>query len=622
MLGDQCVERRIAFGQQPVAPAFGTVDSGDVLAVGVAGLLDDRANPDNRLGVFAQVFGQKLHLPLACAVGAHAQGLLDLIGQVFRQVQALAQHGAKCDQARGQRQHVERLALEFAASGRKSLGAGAAFAARRIVGRCIARCIARRECAIIVVCVYVWSFSCHRQKDSLLNIVIDSTSTAAASVEHDADALGQLAERVLAECKKAGASQAEVDASTSHGLNVNVRMGEVETIEHTRDRGLHVTVYFGQRKGSASTADLAPASIAATVAYACAIARHTEADPAAGLADPADLATVFPALDLDHPWALTAEAAIELAVEAEAAGRALDARITNSDGASVSTGGGVSVYANSLGFCGVERGTRHSLSCSLIADSGNGMQRDYWYTTARAAADLQSASAVGRRAAERALARLDARQLSTRRCPVLLNPEIARSLIGHLVGAVSGGALYRKASFLVDSVGSALFPPWFEVREEPHLKRGLGSAAFDGDGVATRASALIERGVLARYVLSSYSARRLGLTTTGNAGGVHNLQVQSGEHDVEALLRRMGRGLLVTELMGQGVNLLTGDYSRGAAGFWVEDGALAYPVEEIVIAGNLREMFAGIEAVGSDVDRRGSIHTGSILLGELTVAGE
>lgn len=436
------------------------------------------------------------------------------------------------------------------------------------------------------------------------------------------DRLADLATDVLARCRAAGASQAEVGIDDDRGINVNVRMGEVETIEHTRDRGLSLTVYFGRRKGSASTADLAPASIAATLEYACAIARHTEEDPCAGLADPARMARDFPDLDLWHPWALSPERAIELGIECEAAGRALDPRIGNSDGAGVSSGESLSVYANSHGFVGRERATHHSVSCALIAEDEAGMQRDYWYTSARGADDLEDVRAVGRRAAERTLRRLGARRLSTRECPVLFAPELARGLVGHLVGAASGGALYRRASFLLDAAGTRLFPDWFSIREEPHLPRGFGSCAFDSEGVATAANDLVLGGVLQRYVLGSYSARKLGLESTGNAGGVHNLRVATNAGTLDSMLREMGSGLLVTELMGQGVNTVTGDYSRGAAGFWIERGEMAFPVEEITIAGNLRRMFAGIAAVGSEVDRRSHILTGPILVERMTVAGE
>ena len=440
------------------------------------------------------------------------------------------------------------------------------------------------------------------------------------------DMLAGIAARLLERCRAGGASQAEVSCSEEHGLNVNVRMGAVETVESTRDRGIAVTVYFGHRKGSASTADLREESLASTVEQACAIARHTEDDPAAGLADAALMAALpadgrFPEFDAWHPWALEAEHALDLALACEAAGRESDARIENSDGASVGSSESLSVYANSHGFIGRDRSTQHTIGCALIAGRGEGMQRDGWYTTALAAEDLEPATAVGRRAAERAASRLQPRTVATGEMPVLFAAEVARSLVGHLLGAISGGALYRKASFLVDSAGTQLFPDWFAIDELPFLHRGFRSAAFDAEGVATRESPLVRAGVLERYVLGSYSARKLGLQTTANAGGVHNLQVAANAGGFDALLRGMGRGLLVTELMGQGVNAVTGDYSRGAAGFWIEDGQPAYPVDGITIAGNLRRMFGAIEAVGTDVDPRSHIRVGSILVGRMTVAG-
>ena len=438
--------------------------------------------------------------------------------------------------------------------------------------------------------------------------------------------LASLAEDVIRRARAAGASQAEVAASIDTGLNVNVRLGEVETAEHTRDRGFGLTVYFGQRKGSASTADLNPDSIQATIDQACAIARYTEEDPAAGLADAALMATDFPDLDLWHPWAIDTAGAIALGQRIEDAGRT-HAGISNSDGASVQMGESLSVYANSHGFVGRERGTRHSISLSLIAGDEAGMQRDYWYDSVRDAAKFMDARALGDKAAQRTLARLGARSLSTRQCPVLFAPELARGLIGHLVSAVSGGALYRRASFLLDQVGQPVMPAWMNIVERPRLIGGQASGAFDAEGVATRDSALVEGGVLARYVLGSYSARKLGLVTTANAGGIHNLIVDAGSVDGErsdfaGMLARLGTGLLVTELMGQGVSTTTGDYSRGAAGFWVENGRIAYPVEEITIAANLRDMFRGIVAVGTDVDSRSHLLTGSILLERMTVAGE
>jgi PmbA protein len=436
------------------------------------------------------------------------------------------------------------------------------------------------------------------------------------------DALSELSQRLLDRARACGATQAEVSCSEESGLSVNVRMGEVETVESTRDRGISVTVYFGKRKGSASTADLREESLDSTVEQACAIARHTEDDDAAGLAEKDLMATDLREFDSWHPWVIDADRAIDLALASEQAGRESDPRIENSDGASVGTGESISVYANSHGFVGRERSTQHSLSCALIAGRGDAMQRDGWYTIGLSADDLESAATVGRKAAQRAVSRLQPRQIATGEYPVLFAAEMARSLIGHLLGAVSGGALYRRASFLVDSAGKQLFPAWFAVDELPFLPRGFRSASFDAEGVATREAPLVKDGVLQRYILGSYSARKLGLQTTANAGGVHNLQVEANAGDFESMLRGMGRGLLVTELMGQGVNNVTGDYSRGAAGFWVENGQLQYPVDGITIAGNLKSMFTAIEAVGSDVDPRSHVRTGSILVGRMTVAGD
>ena len=441
--------------------------------------------------------------------------------------------------------------------------------------------------------------------------------TSLARLDH----LSDLSARLLDMARAGGASQAEVSCNEERGLNVNVRMGEVETVESTRDRGIAVTVYFGQRKGSASTADLREDSLQATVDQACAIARYTEDDEAAGLAEAEGMAREFPDLDLWHPWEIDADRAVDLALACEAAGRDADARIRNSDGASVGTGESVSVYANSHGFIGRERSTHHSLGCALIAGEGDGMQRDGWYTTGLSGQDLDDPKSVGRRAAERTVARLQPRSVPTGQYPVLYSAEVARSLIGHLLGAVSGGALYRRASFLLDHAGQQIFPEWFSIEELPRLRRGLRSGSFDAEGTATRDSMLVQAGVLERYVLGSYSARKLGLKTTANAGGVHNLKVSTNADGLDTLLSGMTRGLLVTELMGQGVNPVTGDYSRGAGGFWVENGQLAYPVDNVTVAGNLKDMFRSIEAVGTDVDRRSHITMGSVLLGRMMVAG-
>jgi PmbA protein len=449
---------------------------------------------------------------------------------------------------------------------------------------------------------------------------LDVPLAAEASTTRIAE-LSALAAGLIDRARARGADQAEVVLNESRGLNVGVRMGDVETVEYTRDRGLSLTVYFNQRKASASSADLSPASLEATLDQACAIARHTEADPYAGLGDAGRMATEFPDLDLWHPWALDADAAVELGIACETAGRDVDPRIGNSEGASVSSGEQIAVYANSHGFVGGERGTHHSISCSLIAGQGDGMQRDYWYTTALSASDLEAPETVGRRAAERAVRRLDPRPPPTGSFPVLFSAEMSRSLIGHLLGAVAGGAQYREASFLLGAMGERIFPDWFSLHERPHLRRGLNSANFDGEGVATLDSDLVRDGMLTRYVLGSYSARRLGLESTGNAGGVHNLIASPGRDDLPTLLRGMRRGLYVTELMGQGVNAVTGDYSRGAAGFWVENGEFAYPVDEATIAGNLRQVFLALEAVGSEIDPRSHVRVGPMLIGAMTVAG-
>jgi PmbA protein len=428
----------------------------------------------------------------------------------------------------------------------------------------------------------------------------------------------------LKRAKELGATQAEADVSLQKGLTTTVRLGEVETVEYQRDRGMGVTVYFGQRKGSASTADLSPRAVAETVEKACDIARYTAADDCAGLADPAELARDIPDLDLDHPWALAPEEAVELARVCEAAGRVVDARITNSEGASVGSHRGVRVYGNSHGFLAGYPSTSHSVSCVLLAQTGDDMQRDYWYSSARDARDLETAEEIGRKAGERAVQRLGARKLSTQKASVLYAPEVARGLIGHFLSAVRGSSQYRKSSFLLGASGKEVFPSFLELRERPHIRKALGSSPFDGEGVATRDRELVKDGVLQGYVLGSYSARKLGLKTTGNAGGTHNLLVESktGGVEIGALMKQLGTGLLVTELMGQGVNGVTGDYSRGASGFWVENGVPAYPVHEITIAGNLKEMYKNIAAIGTDVDVRGGVRVGSILISEMTIAGD
>jgi len=439
-----------------------------------------------------------------------------------------------------------------------------------------------------------------------------------------AEQLTDLVSFALEEARRQGASQSEVDASVSRGLSVSVRLGEVDTVEYQRDRGLAVTVYFGKRKGSASTADLAPGAVLETVGKACAIARYTAEDPYAGLIEPEALARDIPDLDLDHPWDLSPERAIEIARDCEAAGLGVDPRIRNSEGGSVGSQRHGGVYGNSLGFLAGYSSTSHSVSCSLIAEAGGEMQRDHWYTVARDAADLEDGARVGRIAGERALARLGARRLTTRKAPVAFTPDVARGLVGHFIGAIRGTSQYRKASFLLDAAGSQVFPAFLQMHERPHLPKGLASSPFDQEGAATRDRELIRDGVLDGYVLGSYSARRLGLKTTGNAGGIHNLIVAASDGGLgaEAFLARLDTGLLVTELMGQGVNGVTGDYSRGASGFWVERGAIQHPVHEVTVAGNLKRMYLDIAAVGSDTDARGTVRTPSLLVSEMTIAGE
>ena len=435
--------------------------------------------------------------------------------------------------------------------------------------------------------------------------------------------LESIIERALDEARARGASQAEAAVSQDTGLSVGVRLGEVETLEHQRDRSMGITVYFGQRKGSASTADFSPDAVRATVAKACSIARFTAEDACSGLADAALMARAPASLDLAHPWNITADRAIEIAKSCEAAALAFDPRINNSEGASLGTHQGLHVYGNTHGFVGGYPTTSHTLSCVVLAGTGEEMQRDYWYSSSRDWHELEPAEAIGRESARRTIARLGPRRLSTRRAPVLLVPEIARGLIGHFTGAIRGSSQYRQSSFLLNSAGQQVFPRGFSIAERPHIPKAMGSAPFDDEGVATRDRELVADGILTGYILSSYSARKLGLETTGNAGGAHNLLVKpSLAGGMDAMLSRLGTGLLVTELMGQGVNMVTGDYSRGAAGFWVENGSVQYPVAEITIAGNLRDMLLGIAAVGDDVDTRGGTRVGSILLPEMTIAGD
>ncbi len=441
------------------------------------------------------------------------------------------------------------------------------------------------------------------------------------ATEKEQAALAAVAEQVLQLAKAQGASAAEAAVSEESGLSVNVRLGEVETIEFNKDKGLGITVYFGQRKGTASSADFSSAALEDAVRAACSIATFTAEDPYAGLADAERMATEIPDLDLYYPWDLTPEAAIAQAKVCEDAARSYDAKISNSEGASLSSHAGTRVYANSHGFIGSYSTSRHSISCSVIAEDEKGMQRDYWYSVARDGKDLEAAVEVGKKTAARTLQRLGGRRIDTCKVPVLFAADVAGSLVSHMITAIRGGNLYRESSFLLNKLGEQIFPEFVHIHERPHMKKELGSAPYDSEGVATYARDLVRDGVLQGYVLDSYSARKLKMESTGNAGGVHNVLIEPGELDQQGLLREMGTGLLVTELLGMGVNTVTGDYSRGAAGFWVENGVIAYPVDEITIASNLSDMFMQLQAVGSDVDYRSNIKCGSLLIDAMTVAG-
>jgi PmbA protein len=439
---------------------------------------------------------------------------------------------------------------------------------------------------------------------------------------HALPGLREKVERIIEEARRQGASASEVSVSMEQGLSTTVRQGEVETVEFNRDQGFGITLYVGQSKGSASTTGSGDAAIRETVAAALAIAKHASEDEFAGLADATLMARELPDLDLYHPWSITPEQAIEQALSCEGAAFAVDQRIRNADGTSLNTHQGCRAYGNSNGFIGGYCSTRHSLSCVMIAESEGQMQRDYFYDVNRIGEALLDPQTIGRRAAERAVRRLGARPVPTCEVPVLFAPELATGLFGHFIAAISGGNLYRKASYLEDALGQTLFPEWLSLDERPHIPRALGSATYDGDGLATYAKPFVENGRLLSYVLSTYSGRKLGMPSTANAGGVHNLFVSHGNEDQAALIRRMGRGLLVTELMGQGLNLVTGDYSRGAGGYWVENGEIQFPVQEVTIAGNLRDMFRQIVAVGCDVETRSNVRSGSVLIERMMVAGK
>ncbi len=439
--------------------------------------------------------------------------------------------------------------------------------------------------------------------------------------------LEEITQQILDEARRQGATAAEAESSVEDGYSTTVRMGEVETIEHHRDRGMGVTVYFEQRKGTASSSDFSTASIRSAVRAACDIARYTEEDSYAGLADPEQLATEFPDLELEHFWEVGVEESAEVAMACEQAALERDSRIVNSEGGSVSSHRSIRVYGNSHGFLASHSGTSHGISCSVVAresssTDSSAMQRDYWHSSACDPELLESPEEIGRVAAQRTVDRLGARKVGSCQAPVLFAAPVASGLLGHLLAAIRGGSIYRKASFLVDRLGEPLFPQFVTISEHPYLKWGAASAAFDSEGAATRDNEFVRDGVLSSYLLNSYSGRRLGMETTGNGGGVRNLRISHGELNLAGLLKEMGEGFLVTELMGQGVNTITGDYSRGAAGFWVKGGEIAYPVEEVTIAGKLQEMFSQLVAVGSDRDRRGNIQSGSILLERMSIAGE
>ncbi len=438
---------------------------------------------------------------------------------------------------------------------------------------------------------------------------------------HTSETLRQIAQDLIQYARKQGASAASAEVSDGFGQGISVRHGEVETIEYNRDKGLSVSVYIGRQRGNASTSDFSPQAVRDTVDAALNIARFTASDDCAGLPEADMLATEFPDLDLYHPWMLNVDEAIELARECEEAAFSTDKRINNSEGATINVHEAHFVYANSLGFVGGFPTSRHSVSCAVIAGKDDEMQRDYWYSVARNAAEILKVEEVGRIAAERTVRRLKGRSLATMQCAVLFEAPIAAGLIGHFVNAVSGGSLYRKSSFLLDQLGRQVFSPVIRIDDIPDIRRGLASSVFDDEGVRAQRRTIVDAGVLNGYFLGSYSARKLGMKTTGNAGGNHNLVVQSGELDFNGLLKKMDRGLLVTELLGHGVNPVTGDYSRGAAGFWVEHGEIQYPVEEITIAGNLKDMFMAIVAVGNDVLVQGSRQCGSVLVERMSVAG-
>ena len=438
--------------------------------------------------------------------------------------------------------------------------------------------------------------------------------------QFDLDGLKKIADHTLNYAKKIGATASEIEVSYGTGKNISVRLGSLETLEINRDKGLSVTLYNGQRKGSSNSSDLSFQSIEDTVDAAFDIARYTAPDPLFGLADKSLMATDMRDLDLYGIWDISVDHMIELAKTCEAHALDVSEKITNSEGASISSSEGVFIYANSYGFMGGYPTSRHSIGCSVIAEEESMMQRDYWYSSARHVEDLESAEFVGVLAGKRTLSRLGAKKIKTCHAPVIFEAPLATGLISSLISAISGGNLYRQSSFLLDSIGKKVASDQLIIHEDPFLKRGDASSMFDDEGVATQSRLLVDQGIINGYLLSSYSARKLGMQTTGNAGGAHNLIVKTGNQDLTELLKTMGKGLLVTELLGHGLNMVTGDYSRGASGYWIEDGMIIYPVEEITIAGNMKNMLKQIVAIGNDIYRNGSKQTGSILLESMSIA--
>lgn len=433
--------------------------------------------------------------------------------------------------------------------------------------------------------------------------------------------LQSIAHDVLSEAKKMGATQAEVSVAANKGFSVSAHDGDVEKVEYNQDKSIDIHVFFGNRAGTSSISDLRPEAIRAAVEAACHIAKFTDEDPFSGLADNDELAYQYPQLDMSNPWSISVAEAIELAIQCERDALAYDKRIMSAEEASVATVEAVNLYANSHGFVGYYPFTKHDISCVLVAKEGEEMQRDYSYTTSSDYTKLESIATVAKHAAERTVRRLGARKIPTMKAPVIYLAEEARGLLGSFVAAMSGSSIFRRSSFLLDHLGKQIFPSFMQIQEHPHLHHALGSAPFDDEGVKTRANVFVENGVLRQYAMGTYSARKLGMKTTGNAGGVHNLTVKTGNKNLQELIKTMDKGLLITEMMGQGTNLITGTYSRGAGGYWIENGEIQYPVHEITVAGKLQDIYMGIVEIGNDVDVRGNIRTGSILINEMMIAG-